>query len=135
MVKRMCLAILIIMLLFGHVISQVNDTCIIGIDIAEVMPYFDGGKLQLENFIDSLLLYPEKAIMDSIEGNVYLSCIVDTTGKTMNHKILKGIRNDLDEEALRVAALITFDSPAYQRGKPIKIRYNFVIKFVLPKKE
>lgn len=135
MVKKIYLAFSLIMLTIGHAFSQDNDDLIIGVDIAEVMPYYTGGERQLKNFIDSLLLYPEKAIIDSIEGNVYISCIVDTTGKTMNHKILKSVRADIDQEAIRVAKQIIFSKPAYQRGKPIKIRYNLVIKFTLPKKE
>ncbi len=131
MVKRTQITLLFIIITFNFVYAQDRDS-IIGLGIAEIMPQYKGGMNKMEIFIDSLLSYPKTAIKDSIEGEVYISFIVDTTGKTINHKIVKGVRNDLNQEALRVAKLIHFFKPAYQRGKPVAVEYNIKISFKIP---
>ncbi|HOW20834.1 MAG TPA: energy transducer TonB, partial [Tenuifilaceae bacterium] len=54
-----------------------------------------------------------------------------TSGLTINHKVAKGIREDLNNEALRVAKLIKFDRPALQKGRPIEVEYTVPIVFDL----
>ena len=39
--------------------------------------------------------YPPKALRDSLEGRVDVECIVDTLGFTINHKIIRGVRQDI----------------------------------------
>ncbi|MDR1739955.1 MAG: energy transducer TonB [Bacteroidales bacterium] len=84
-------------------------------------------------FIDNIK-YPQTAIEDKIEGKIYIQFWIDTIGITCEHKIIKGIREDIDNEALRVAKLIKFDEPAKNRGKPIGMCYGFPILFNLPDK-
>lgn len=100
----------------------------------EAWPEYNGGTEAFLKMIKTNLIYPQSALMDSIEGKVYVQFWVDTSGNTKNHIILKGVRNDLDEEALRVARLIKFDKPAMQRGKPIKVKFTVPIEFKLGKK-
>ncbi len=103
----------------------------IGIIIVEDMPVFKGN---LNEFVQNNLRHPESAKSDSVYGLVFVSFWVDTIGNTINHIIIRGIRQDLDEEALRVARLIKFDKPAMQRGKPIRVKYNLPVEFKLPTK-
>ena len=60
---------------------------------------------------------------------------VDTLGKTFDHRVVKGIRYDLDEEALRVAKLIQFETPAFQRGKPVFIEYSVPFVFEIKRRK
>ncbi len=83
-------------------------------------------------FIQSNLCYPFSALEDSIEGTVYVSYVVDTLGFTQKHTIAKGIRDDLNKEALRVAQLIKYEKPAMLKGKPILFYETIPIKFKLP---
>ncbi len=129
MVKKFIYFIVSCFLLHGHSVAQEKDSIIhIGISIAEEMPVFKGN---LSEFIQNKIQYPESAKSDSIQGRVFVSFWVDTTGVTINHHIVKGIRVDLDNEALRITKLIVFDKPAMQRGKPIKIKYTMPIEFIL----
>lgn len=91
-------------------------------------------KGNLKKFIQKHICYPESAIKDSVQGRVMVMFIVDTSGMTINHTISKGIRKDLDDEALRVARLIRFETPAMQKKVAIKVPYTVPIDFVLPKK-
>lgn len=97
----------------------------------ESMPYFKG---DINKFITNHLIYPKKALNDSISGTVYVLFIINEDGRTFNHKVVKGIRKDMDNEALRVAKLIEFEKPAINDGKPIKYKYLVSIKFNLEEK-
>ena len=84
------------------------------------------------NFIVTNLKYPETAKENKVEGTVFVTFWIDTTGNTSQHKISKGIREDLDNEALRVAKLLKFDIPAKNvLGNPIGICFSLPIRFRL----
>ena len=86
----------------------------------------------LQVFIGQNLKYPETAISDTIEGTVYITFWVDTLGFTYDHKIARGIREDVDNEALRVAKLIKFYKPAKNNGNPVEDSYTSPFRFRLP---
>jgi len=94
--------------------------------VVESMPEFKG---DIISFINHNLKYPESALQDSIKGRVYVSFWVDIDGKTSEHEIIRGIREDVDQEALRIAKLITFEKPAMQKGKPVRVKYTIPINF------
>lgn len=94
----------------------------------ESMPSFDHDFKQdkLLNFVkDNLKQF------DTLENEaiVYVQFEVDTMGFTHNHKVIRGIDEQLNAEALRVCHLIKFDNPAMQRGEPASIIYTLPIKF------
>jgi protein TonB len=97
--------------------------------VFEDIPEYDG---YIKLFIRQNIIYPETAIADSIEGKVYVSYIVDTLGFTTKHKIEKGIRDDLNEEAIRIIKMIKYKSPAKFRGKPISFYSTLPVEFKLP---
>ena len=101
----------------------------------EEIPIFDKDSQdpqRLHNFILENLKYTETALEDKIEVRIYIKFWIDTAGYTHNHRIIKGVREDLDREALRVAKLIKFDEPAKTRGKPVGYCFSMVIPFNLP---
>lgn len=115
--------------------AQKNDTLsnkYISYSVFDVAPQFNGN---LDKFVKDNLIYPPTAIKDKIEGNVLISFWINDNGTTSNYKIERGKRNDLDEEALRIAKLIKFSKPAYAGGKPIKIKYYYTFRFKLPNKK
>lgn len=85
-------------------------------------------KGDLIHFIQTNIQYPSSAVRDSVQGRVN----IDTVGNTFNHRILKdGIREDLNQEALRVTRLIKFETPAFQKDKPVVINYVVPVVFSL----
>jgi protein TonB len=94
----------------------------------ESAPLFKG---DLAEFIAGNIKYPKTAQRDSLEGTVFISYWVDRDGSTINHKIEKGVRKDLNDEALRVAKLIHYEKPAMQKGKAIKVRFVVPVEFYL----
>jgi TonB family protein len=111
--------------------TPINDSLRLG-TMLENSPIYKGGYSNLIRFIEENFLYPESAKIDSIEGVVYVSFKIETDGSTSEHKIVKGIREDLNAEALRLAKMITFEKSAYHGGVPVRIQFFLPITFKLP---
>lgn len=137
MVKKILLILALVFLkqfFFAQVNNQkrTSNQKFIICDAVESMPIFEGN---LYIFIKKTMIYPSKALIDKIEGRVIVSFWVDINGKTIEHKIVKGIRDDLDQEALRVSKLIVFSKPAMSGGEPVKVHYYITVEFKLPIKK
>ncbi|HXF90365.1 MAG TPA: TonB family protein, partial [Candidatus Nitrosotenuis sp.] len=59
--------------------------------------------------------YPESAIKDSVEGQIYVDAIVDTLGNVKEVAIHTGIREDLNNSALEAVRKYKF-KPATIKG-------------------
>jgi len=108
--------------------QTVDTTGVEMVTFIEETPFFNG---DLKEFIQGELIYPLSAKKDTVEGTVVISFIIDTLGLTINHRVVKGIRDDLNNEALRIAKQIKFDKPALQKGEPIAVEYTVPIIFDL----
>ena len=116
------------MLLVSLSYGQITDSSEIMVNFIEEPPFFKG---DLKEFIQSEIDYPLSAKNDSIQGTVIVSFKIDTLGFTFEHKVVKGVREDLNNESLRVTKLIKFESPALQKGKPIPVKYVLPVVFKL----
>ncbi len=127
------LLLVILILTTGLSKAQVVDSSDnMMVTFIEDSPYYKG---DLKKFIQNKIHYPESAKIDSIQGKVFVSFWIDTTGNAIDCKVIRGIRKDLNKEALRVAKLIKFEKPAMQRGKPVKVKYVIPIEFKLNDKK
>jgi protein TonB len=124
--KHITLLALLLSVLFLY--AQINENVAETILVVEYAPVFKG---DMREFIQSKIVYPESAKKDLMEGIVFVSFWIDTVGLTFNHEVIRGIREDLDNEALRVAKLIKFEKPALQKGKSIAVEFTVPIKFSL----
>jgi TonB family protein len=78
------------------------------------------------------LRYPASAQDNNIQGEVILGFTVDTEGKSSKIKILKGLTDDLNKEAMKVFSEINFTwYPAYVGGESITCKYKYPINFRL----
>jgi len=123
---------LLSLLFLGVTAFAQNDSVYWELMAIDKPPHFNDQENGLKSFIQNQIKYPEQAIDDGLEGTVIISFYIDTTGATTDHQIVKGIRKDLDAEALRVAKLIKFEKPAMQKGKPIKVKFTVPVEFKLP---
>jgi TonB family protein len=80
-------------------------------------------------FIFYTLKYPKQALVDGVEGQVSVSFLIDTDGNVSDPKIEKGVREDLDKEAVRVVGLMPRWTPAQKNNQPIAVRYTMNIIF------
>ena len=99
--------------------------------VVETQPQFPGGDDSLYSFIYSNLRYPQEAIDNGIEGNVYITFVIEKDGSITNIKILRDIGYGCGAEAVRVLKMMPKWIPGKQRGKPVKVQFNIPIKFEL----
>ena len=67
-------------------------------------------------------------MLKNIEGRVYVTVIIDSTGKLICPKVLKGLGYGCDEEALRVVTNTKF-TPTIYKGNPITAVVTLPIRF------
>ena len=75
-------------------------------------PQFPGGDAALINFLNANVKYPPQAAQDKIEGKVIVQFMVKKTGKIDDVKVLRSVRKDLDDEAVRVVKMMPDFIPA-----------------------
>ena len=79
-----------------------------------VKPSFNGGSAnEFSQWVNSQLKYPQTAINDKVQGRIIMSFTVDVDGSVRDVKVLRGIRQDLDEMALKVVTA----SPKWEPGR------------------
>jgi protein TonB len=99
---------------------------------AEEMPEFEGGNTGLMNYVARNVVYPELAKEAGKQGIVYVSFIVNETGKVEGAKVLKGIGLGCDEEVLRVInKMPQWKKAGKNGGHPVKVRFNIPVSFKL----
>jgi protein TonB len=95
------------------------------------IPTFPGGKVAYQNFIKENVKYPEQALVNKVEGLVFVTYTVDNIGEIVDVEITKGIGYGCDEEAERVIRLMKYE-PARNRGVRMKVEMKTRIHFHLP---
>jgi len=87
--------------------------------------------ITLINNVQSKATFPEIPRQLGIQGTVYVSFIVDKDGNIKDVKIVKGIHEALDEEAIAAVKKLPRMIPGKQFDRPVKVRYTIPVKFVL----
>ncbi|TSA50097.1 MAG: TonB family protein [Sphingobacteriales bacterium] len=93
-------------------------------------PNYPGGKKAMDEFIRTLLQYPEEAIKNKIEGAVAIEYNVDVFGNVMEAKIKHAIGYGCDEEAIRLVKLLKYEKKKYQ-GLQVVFHKSLIINFHL----
>jgi periplasmic protein TonB len=97
--------------------------------IAEVMPVYEGGLKAMYEFIQKKMRYPSVAQRNDVQGTVYVSFVVNASGKVVDVGIVKGVSSDLDKEAVRVIAMMPGWKAGKQHDKNVSVRMTLPIKF------
>lgn len=101
--------------------------------LAEVMPEFIGGFDSLFIYIKENLKYPDWERKKEIEGNVFVTFIVDKDGKIQEPRILKSVEGarNFDNEVLRLIKEMPDWKPGQERGQNVAVQFTLPIKFRL----
>ena len=97
----------------------------------EPIASFDGGSSnKFQIWVDKHKRYPRKAKKQGLHGRVIVRFTIDETGKLVDAKVIIGVDEILDKEALRVV-LAAPDKwlPALKYGKPVKQTYTLPVIF------
>lgn len=93
------------------------------------MPEFRGGTVGLFKYLGRKLKYPKSALKDSIVGQVYVKFLIDKNGEVSDVVVTKGLREDIDNEAVRVIQSMPKWTPAQENGENIDVVYSMPIYF------
>jgi TonB family protein len=97
-----------------------------------IKPQCFGGNRMLREFIKEEMVYPQKAIIEQIEGTVLISFMVHKDGSTSNYQVKQSLSKETDEEALRICKLIVW-YPATDIGRPVDFIHEFEFNFDIKK--
>jgi TonB family protein len=101
---------------------------------SETKPGFVGGETALNTYLLENIKYPPKAIENQTQGTVYVSFTIEKSGKISNIRVVKGIGNGCDEEAVRVVRLMPKWVAGQSNGKAVDESITLPIRFVLDSK-
>ena len=98
-------------------------------DYVDVKPEFPGGGSSMMDFINSKREYPQEAYKNGVEGRVTCSFVVNPDGKISNVKVLKGVEQSLNNEALRIISMMPDWTPGSLDGVRVPVRVIYCIPF------
>lgn len=99
--------------------------------IVEQMPEFPGGSMALRKHIAQQIKYPMSAQEHGIQGDVYVSFVINSFGAVSDVKVARSVDPALDNEAMRVIYTMPKWNPGMQQGKAVNVAYTLPITFIL----
>ena len=100
----------------------------------EAKPTFNGGDADsFVKYVQQNIKYPENALENGVEGKVTVNFVVDANGKIRNAKVVNGVDDELNAEALRVVESAPAWTPAKQNGKNVPVSCSIPVTFKIVK--
>lgn len=84
----------------------------------------------VQEYISSNLVYPEKAKEDFMFGKVIVKFIVRANGSIDSPIVVKGVAEDLDSEAIRIVKSMPEWSPGEKDGNKVDVYFSLPITFL-----
>jgi TonB family protein len=111
----------------------------------KVVPYFDCDQRPqffgnsdprhfLREWVYQYLKYPQSAIRNGIQGTVMIQFIIEKDGKVTDVKVVKGVDEELDAEALKVVSASPKWKPGKVSGSKVRSSLTLPVEFRLEKK-
>ncbi len=98
-------------------------------------PSYKDGEAAMMDTLSKIIVYPEQAVKDSIQGKVYVQFIVEVDGSVGEARIARGVHPLLDDETLRAVKLLPSNFiPAQEHGHPVATWCTIPVTFKLPEK-
>jgi len=97
----------------------------------EKQPEFPGGIEKFYAFLGKNIRYPAVARENGTQGKVILQFVCERDGSLTDIRVVRGIGDGCDEEAIRVLKSSPKWSPGIQNGRPVRCQYNIPVSFTL----
>jgi TonB family protein len=88
----------------------------------------------MEKWVYQYLKYPESAIVKGIQGRVTVEFIIEKDGKVTNVRVVKGVSDELDAEAVKVISASPKWRPGRVKGNKVRTSIAIPVEFKLEKK-
>ena len=88
----------------------------------------------LEQWVYQYLKYPSKAMQDGVQGRVMVEFVVNRDGKISDVRVVKGVSEELDAEAVKVIAASPKWKPGKLNGEKVRCSITVPVEFRLEKK-
>jgi protein TonB len=111
--------------------EQIDDNSVHGTFGLEVNPRFDGGMDAFYEYVGNAIEYPSYEQRRNIEGRVVLSFVIEKDGALSQVKVLKGVSEGIDKEAIRVIKNAPKWEAGRQRGQAVRVSMIIPIYFKL----
>jgi protein TonB len=88
---------------------------------------FPGGQVALTKFMDKNV--SRTRTHPAVKGSVFVEFLVDVDGKIKDAKVLRGLCDSCDEEALRLVKSMPSWIPASMNGNKVEMKFVLPVKF------
>lgn len=88
----------------------------------------------LQKWVYQYLRYPESAVREGIQGRVTVEFIIDKDGKVTDVKVVKGVSDELDAEAVKVISASPKWKPGRVNGNKVRTSIAVPVEFKLEKR-
>lgn len=120
----------------SHVIAQTPTPCDTTnvFQVVETMPQFHGGDSALMEYLRNNIQFPSTEMDCGIASSIYLTFIIDTTGKTTCVEILRPepesciLQNGFGDSLIDMIYNMPLWIPGKQNGQKVKVKYNLPIR-------
>lgn len=102
------------------------------LSVVEQSAYPEGGLQAFYKAVDQVMKYPPNARKLGIQGRVTVEFLINVDGTLSDFKVIRGLGQGCDEEAVRVIQESTKRckwKPGMQKGSPVTQRYTLPITF------
>ena len=88
----------------------------------------------LQKWVYQYLRYPDDAVRDGVQGKVMVDFIIEKDGSVKGARVVKGVSEELDAEALRVVNASPKWKPGRVNGNKVRTSLTIPVEFRLERK-
>ncbi|MFK7899449.1 MAG: energy transducer TonB [Cyclobacteriaceae bacterium] len=96
--------------------------------VAEESASFPGGPGAMIKYVYDGYTYPQRDVDEGNEGTIFVKFVVEKNGSVSNIKILKGINDRLNAEAVRVIKTMPRWKPGRNGGRAVRMWFQLPIR-------
>ena len=114
-----------------------DDSSIVPYSECDVKPAFLGStdpSAFLSKWVYVYLRYPQEAVDKGIQGRVLVNFVLDEKGRMTDVRVVRGVDELLDAEAVRVVSASPDWRPARVRGEKVKCEISIYVDFKLERR-
>ncbi|MCQ2182705.1 MAG: M56 family metallopeptidase [Bacteroidales bacterium] len=116
----------------AETVTKSNEEQTVSLQQLDEKPQFEGGEAgEFVRWVSERLVYPKSAKESGISGRILLSFTVNPKGKVTDVRVISGVDEALDAEAVRVVSQSPEWTPGKIDGKAVPVAYTIPVVFVL----